>query len=233
MVDVTDIFPIGISMDSGLLNGNASIARLLTHFITNATWPAAAALDVSLPSLAESLAVLAGSTLVQSSTGAPFVEFFNYSSEGSILSAPGQTQWFNASIRAQQYASGGSQDYQKSFNLVLFSTVIINVIILVYFIIHKEWYTDFSEPTNLFGFAINSPPSEKLADCSCHGGGTRGEQFKHYWTFGNEGGHLYMESPDIGNYKDSPGLRRRSRVADGFEMIASPVFKVGKRFSRL
>ena len=94
-------------------------------------------LSLDLPSPAEALAVMSGCTLLQSAQDAPFVEFWNYSS--TYLDTP-QIQWFNASIRAQAYASGGMWGYQKVFFIVLFAVFALNVFILVSWFIHREWY---------------------------------------------------------------------------------------------
>lgn len=110
------------------------------------------------------------------------------------------------------------------FNIVLFGVFLINVIVLLYFFVHRDWYTDFSDPTHLFSLAINSPPSEKLADCSCGQSQSGGEKFKHYWKLENHGGHVSIESPDIHEMGESPTLKKR--FSDRFETITSPV--VGK-----
>ena len=58
-------------MNDGTVDGNGSNARVLTQLV-----PKQPALDPLLPSIAEALAVMAGSTLLQSTKDAPFVEFF-------------------------------------------------------------------------------------------------------------------------------------------------------------
>jgi len=174
--------------------------------------------------MAEALAVMAGCTLLQAAQDAPFVEFWNYSLP--ILTT-GQHQAFNASTRAQQYASGGTQTYQKAFYLVLFTVCIMNVAVLIYFVIHRDWYTDFSEPTHLFTLAVNSPPSKELAG-SC-GGGPQGDQFRVSWKLNNDGDHVYMESQERNDVEGSPGLRRR-RFSEGFEMMMTPVRKATEKF---
>ncbi|EKV12744.1 hypothetical protein PDIG_41800 [Penicillium digitatum PHI26] len=68
------------------------------------------ALDPNLPSIAEALAVMAGSTLLLSSQNAPFVPFWNYSGNLNVLPEP-VYQIFNASIQAVGYASGGTEQW--------------------------------------------------------------------------------------------------------------------------
>lgn len=61
----------GLALNDGTVDGNGSNARVLTQLV-----PKTPALDPSLPSIAEAIAVMAGSTLLQSTKDAPFVEFF-------------------------------------------------------------------------------------------------------------------------------------------------------------
>lgn len=178
--------------------------------------------------MAEALAVLAGCTLIQSIADSPFVaQDWNYTLP---TLEPGQYQYFNASVRTQKYISGGNQDYQKAFYLVLFVVFLMNLIMLTYFLVHKDWYTDFSEPMNLFSLAVNSPPSDKLAgSCGC---GPSGEQYRVSWKLNNNEGHFYYEAaPDDATAgASSPGLRRR--WTESFEMMGTPITAVKNRFSR-
>ena len=167
---------------------------------------------------------MAGCTLIQSAQDAPFVEFWNYTLP---TMREGQHQAFNASTRAQQYASGGTQSYQNAFYLVLFAVTSLNVVVLFYFLTHRDWYTDFSEPAHLFTIAVNSPPSKELAG-SC-GGGPQGDQFRVSWKLNSDGDHVYMESQDRGEVESGPGLRRR-HLSEGFDMMMSPVRKATEKF---
>jgi hypothetical protein len=232
-----------INMNSGAQNSNSSNVRLWSELIFTRTtldtvnWNTEkSTLNLNLPSPAEALAVMAGCTLLQSAQDAPFVEFFNYSGRVSILDPP-QTQLFNASVHQQQYASGGTGGFERGFHIVLFAVFLINVMVLVYWIWRREWFADFSEPTSLFALAINSPPSEKLADCSCGADASSGERFKHHWRLEGQGGHLYMSSPDtFDEAEDSPSAspfkRRRKVFGQTFEMISSPLTKAAERRGR-
>ncbi|KAJ5244036.1 hypothetical protein N7489_004132 [Penicillium chrysogenum] len=97
-----------LSLNAGISDGAASNARLLMQMMPRYDKDEGAfALDPSLPSIAEALAVMAGSTLILSSQNAPFVPFWNYSTDNrNVLSEP-VYQGFNASIQAFGYASGG------------------------------------------------------------------------------------------------------------------------------
>lgn len=227
-----------VSLSDGLNDGNSSNARLLTELaLQNAE------LNPALPSPAEALAVMIGSTLLSGSAYAPFVEFWvsfssletfyladqelqNYTQ--NILDTP-QYQYFNASIRAQQYASGGVFKYQKAFFVILFIVFFTNVLVLAYFIAHKGVVTDYSDPANLFTLAINSPPSELLSG-SC-GGGPEGEQFRVNWRVMNEGSHLYMAS------EEPKGWKKRPVSTTSFELVSrthasTPVSRTYSKFSR-
>lgn len=102
-----------------------------------------------------------------------------------------QPQWFNASVRAQQYASGGVDAVSQGWIIILLLVFLMNIFVLIYFLVHRGLVTDFSEPPNLFALAVNSPPSHLLAG-SC-GGGPEGKQYSVNWFVNTEGDHLYME----------------------------------------
>ena len=102
----------------------------------------------------------------------------------------GVHQAFNASIRAQQFASGGTSNYQRMFSIVLLAVFLCNVLVVIYFVVFGEFVTDFSEPLNLFALAINSPPSQYMRG-SC-GAGPEGDQFTLKWGVEMEHEHLFI-----------------------------------------
>lgn len=67
-VSVAAEWGMSLSLNDGIIDGASSNARLLTQLI-----PTTGALNPSLPSISEALAVLAGCTLMLSSQGAPFI----------------------------------------------------------------------------------------------------------------------------------------------------------------
>lgn len=182
-VEMSSLWAESLSLGQGINDANASSSRLLTQLALTS-----AELSPALPSPAEALAVMAGCTLLLGSQDTAFVEFWNYSAP----SITGQYQHFNASLRAQQYASGGQADYHKGFMVILLSVFVINVVCLVYFLSHGGMVTDFSEPVNLFSLAVNSPPSDVMAG-SC-GGGPQGKQYEVGWYINAVGDHLVMEN---------------------------------------
>ena len=122
---------------------------------------------------------------------------WNYSS--NILADP-QYQAFNATLRTQEYMSGGQHSWQKLFYVVLAAVFCTNLFCLLYFAISGNHITDFIEPQNLFSLSLNSPPSAVL-DGNC-GGNIEKEQFNANWRImhDKERDHLYIESSGV--YKE-------------------------------
>lgn len=178
---------LALALNDGSFGGKSSNARLLTQLLLREP-----ELDPAKPSLAEALAVLAGCTLLQSTLDAPFVPYWDYTGETILEDPAGVYEPFNATLRAQQYASGGSEPYQKAFHVVLLGVFALNVVALLYFALHKTWYTDFSEPPNLFSLAVNSPPSEAFAGCC--GTGPQGRDYRVAWTLEQDDGHVFVHS---------------------------------------
>lgn len=202
---------LALALNDGSFRGNSSNARLLSQLSLREP-----ELDPTKPSLAEVLAVLAGCTLLQSTLDAPFVPFWNYTTDvasaNNILNDPaGVYEPFHATIRAQRYASGGSEPYQKAFHVVLLGVFALNVMALLYFALHKTWYTDFSEPPNLFTLAVNSPPSDAFSGCC--GTGPQGKDYGVAWTLEQVDGHVYVHSGGRrgteGIESGSAGVKRR------------------------
>ena len=208
-----------LSLNAGITDGAASNARLLTQLI-----PTTQALDPSLPSIAEALAVLSGCTLLLSSTDSPFIHFWNYSTTVATLEEP-QFQRFRAIIRTKDFASGGTQQWQGIFYVVLFLTFATNVFCLVYFLVRHGLVTDFIEPQNLFSLSMNSPPSHAL-DGAC-GSGPEGEQLVMNWhiKMDQEREHFYIE-----NGSGPPKRRKPTRPLD-FEMDTSPIVNTYTKLS--
>lgn len=177
-----------LSLNTGIMDGDASNSRLLNQLIIQKDKDGNYDLSPALPSVAEALAVMSGCTLLKSTIDAPFRTFWNYTLP--MLDEP-QPQWFNASVRAQQYASGGVDAVSQGWVIILLLVFLMNIFVLVYFLVHRGLVTDFSEPPNLFALAVNSPPSHLLAG-SC-GGGPEGKQYSVNWFVNTEGDHLYME----------------------------------------
>jgi hypothetical protein len=198
---------LSISLNDGAFNGNSSNARLLSQLVLTGS-----SITVLQPSLAEAVAVLAGSTLLISTTQAAFVHYWQY--ESPILT-PGDYETFNASVSTQQYTSGYAQTWQATFYPILAVVALINLFCFVYFFLHSELLTDFTEPQNPFALAINSPPSESLAG-SC-GAGPERSQFQTDWFVRHDGetNHYYIREGEA--WKRN--LRRKS---SGYEL--SPNF---------
>ncbi|KAL8650605.1 MAG: hypothetical protein Q9210_003727 [Variospora velana] len=217
---VAAVWAKALSLNAGITDGAASNARLLTQLI-----PTTQGLDPSLPSIAEALAVLAGSTLLLSSSDSPFIHFWNYSATVMTLKEP-QHQAFNVALRFKDFASGGTQRWQGIFYVILFLTFATNVCCLIYFLVRQGLVTDFIEPQNLFSLSLNSPPSQAL-DGAC-GGGPVGEQLIVKWhiKMDQQREHFYIE-----NGEGRPPIRRRKTRALDFEMDTRPIVNTYTKLS--
>ncbi|KAF2036251.1 hypothetical protein EK21DRAFT_96201 [Setomelanomma holmii] len=183
-----------LSLQTGIVDGDASNSRLLTQLMLNPTNSDPENLEVEidpdLPSMGEALAVMSGCTLLKSMMDAPFTTT-KWHHENATLPDYDYHE-FKASLRAQQYASGGIESpAARAWLIVLILVFLMNVFVLAYFAFHRGLVTDFSEPPNLFALAVNSPPSHVLAG-SC-GGGPEGQQYQVNWFVNHEGSHLFME----------------------------------------
>lgn len=206
--DVGTQMATALSLNDGTFTGQSSNARLLSQMVLKKP-----ELDPDRPSVSEALAVLAGCTLLQSTHEAPFIHYWNYTNDtapNGFLPEP-IVQKFNASISAQQYASGGNAAYQKAFHVVLVGVFALNVMALLYFLRHRTWYVDFSEPPNLFSLAVNSPPSEAFTGCC--GTGPVGKDYDVTWTLEQNQGHLFVHSgtriASDGSLHEVPILQKR------------------------
>jgi len=180
---------LSTSMNTGVTNANASIARLLSQFVVLSPETGDVTLNSTLPSLSEMLAVMTGSTLLTSTTRASFYHYWDHDSP--MLKEP-VFQSFNASLTSQQYTSGYTQKWEGIFYIVLLLVFCTNLWCLVYFIIRSGLVTDFTEPQNLFALAVNSPFSRALHG-SC-GSGPHGEQLNVDWHVEAESsGHLFIK----------------------------------------
>jgi hypothetical protein len=181
-----------LSLNAGISDGAASNARLLMQMVPNKT-DGVYALNPSMPSVAEGLAMMAGSTLILSTQDAPFVPFWNHTD--TILSEA-EYQLFNATLQAFGYASGGTEKWQGIFLVILVFAFLTSFVCLVFMIVEARGrqVTDFTEPQNLFALAVNSPQSARL-EGAC-GSGPMGRQLKERWFIGMEENdeHYYIRT---------------------------------------
>ena len=205
-----------LSLNTGISDGQASNSRLLTQLIL-----ANPALNPSLPSIAEALAELAGCTLLLSTLDSPFIHYWNYSQTVPTLEDP-QYQAFNATLRFQDYASGGTQQWQNMFYIVLLLIFVTNVVCLAYLCLCRGLVTDFIEPQNLFSISLNSPPSKTLE--GNFGGVPEKEQLETNWVIKRrEQDQFYIQEGET-----QPVRRKRQEPVD-YEMQSPP----GKVYSKL
>ncbi|KAJ6006305.1 hypothetical protein N7451_004249 [Penicillium sp. IBT 35674x] len=183
--DVASEWANALSLGSGITDSQASNERLIMQMMPahdNAT--DTYSLDPKLPSIGEALAVMAGSTLILSTQDSPFVQGWNYTDTvNEILPTP-LYQHFNATLQAVGYASGGTEEWQGVFFVILIFAFLTSTVCLVFIIIEARGHqiTDFTEPQNLFALAMNSPHSSLLRGaCGC---GPAGPQMKERWFIG-------------------------------------------------
>ncbi|KAH8592964.1 hypothetical protein B0O99DRAFT_689178 [Bisporella sp. PMI_857] len=203
-----------LAFGTGISNADAASSRLLSQLVTVEAGPKTK-LSPQLPSIAESLAVMAGSTLLLSAMDSPFSHYWGYEIGPQLEDWAEQN--FTASIKSQEYTSGPIQQWTIVFYLVLAVVFATNVFCLLYFIIRSGLVTDFSEPQNLFTLAVNSPESRRLWG-SC-GAGPEGEQFVVDWHVLQDGGsrHFYIKE---GNH--AVGRQRRSlRSESSYSKLSS------------
>lgn len=211
-----------LSLNAGITDGNASNARLLMQLMLA---QGSTKLNPVLPSPAEALAVMAGCTLLMGTQDAEILDYWNYT--GVTTLEPGRYETFRSTIRAQQYASGGSKGYQHGFFAVLVLVFALNVLCLGYLLFQRGMVTDFSEPVNLFSLAINSPPSEVMAG-SC-GAGPQGMQYRVPWFLNAAGDHRYIESSTVGLEGDHELTTPRSESSHA---QLSPVRRAFERLTK-
>ncbi|KAF7158923.1 hypothetical protein CNMCM5623_004102 [Aspergillus felis] len=228
-----------LSLNSGITDGRASNARLLMQFIPaldNRT--KTYSLDPKLPSVGEALAVLAGSTLILGSMNAPFVQFFNYTKTDNVSSALAEPvpQYFEATVRAVGYASGGTEQWQNVFYLILVFAFLTSAIILAFmlFEVRGRQITDFTEPQNLFALAMNSPATAQLQG-AC-GAGPHGRQLNERFSVAmeEEDEHYYIRAkaeqhvlpPSMG-----PSRSMASMEVDDMPKAVSPAMDEYRRLS--
>ncbi|CAD0094253.1 unnamed protein product [Aureobasidium vineae] len=196
-----------LSLNEGLYGSVSNNAQILTQLILQD-----AALSPNMPSMAEGIAVMAGSALLMASEASPLVQFWNYTTR---TLSPGQYQYFNATLETQMYASGGNGETgTHAFFIVLVTVFVVNIICLVYFVRGDGLVTDFTETLNLFSLSINSPASDFMAG-SC----ATGPSSKHFgpeWVIKASGEHVYLiskEDLDPETESGTPGSIDRSMLS--------------------
>jgi hypothetical protein len=203
--DVASEWMLSLSLNTGISNANASTSRLLSQLVVPMPGWGSVSLNNLKPSLAEFLAVMAGSTLLLSSKDATFYHYWDYTA--NILN-PGTLEPFNATVATEQYTSGPLQRWQGVFYVVLFLVFVTNVFCLVYFFLRSGLVTDYTEPQNMFALAVNSPESTRLSG-SC-GSGPEGGQLRVDWhVMEDEGsGHFYFKE---GESQSGYEMKRRQK----------------------
>ena len=193
-----------INLNDGIDKMNAANARLLTQLM-----PKNASLNPLMPSIAEALAALAGSTLLVGAIHAPFVHD-HYSQPPPTTLNYGE---FKAVLQTHEYYSSYQQNWQLGYYIILLATFAINCYCLFYLVRKGNFLTDITEPQNLFSLAINSPPSQNL-------GGTYGsrlskQQHSSTWsTKATDVNQVYFVRDEPSAREKDPGTTRSEQ--EGF-----------------
>ncbi|KAK5114780.1 hypothetical protein LTR85_010093 [Meristemomyces frigidus] len=210
-------------LNDGVYDGNSSLSRMLTEMtLTTAT------LNPALPSLAEGLGAVFGYSALLSAQDSPLVGYWNY----SLPTLKTETfQYFNASIDAEEYASGGIYEYQKPFIIILAIVFVLNVVILVDQMYHRERFVDFSEPTALFWIAAGSPASYN--DRGPRTVAPRGHQFRIRWRLkaDDKAFTIYSEPTVEQTSEEWPSSTQHHQLGKPLEQIDMPFlkpFRVGR-----
>ncbi len=176
---------LALALNDGIDNANASSARLLTELV-----PTSPSLDPLMPSIAEALAALAGSTLLFSAIDAPFVHYWEYPTP--VLAEPA-SRGFNATVKTWQYQSKFAQPWQLGFFVILFGTFAVSCYCLQYLVRHREFLADITELPTVFTLAMNSCSSRRL-----NNGISRDSEREEYgtrWSVNvDDSQHLFFEN---------------------------------------
>lgn len=218
-----------ISLNGGIDNANASIARLLTQLAVRTNQ-----LNTTMPSLAEALAALAANTLIAGALDTPFIHYWNVS--GSTMLTQPMMVSFKARVRNQEYASWHTEPWQGIFYVILAAAFALNLLCLVY-LCSLGLVKDFLEPTTLFelatahgaGHNVGLAATPELAQVSEKGGGKR-KRGSHMGTpyllnYHEDKDHFFFEEAADGG-KGTPRLATGLDV-EGDQMSKRKSFQLG------
>ncbi|KAK6495025.1 hypothetical protein TWF481_003053 [Arthrobotrys musiformis] len=142
--DVAQGVLLALSLNTGISNSNASIARFLSQLALDTP---TSGLSDSKPSLAEALAVLLGNAMITSAVDSVFTTYFPYNSS---VPRP-YREYFNAQLATIEYTSGAGSGWKPIFYVVLIGVLLMNVFCLIYFSCVRDGFvTDWTELQNLF-----------------------------------------------------------------------------------
>lgn len=186
--DIGFDFLNSMSLNTGMIDGDASMSRLLTQLQLHTS-----DLDPQLPSPAEALLAMASCTVLDLTRDFAFFPFWNYTRP--VLEEP-EIQYFNATIRVTQYMSGSDVPYQKGFIAVLGLTFAINLSILIYFaiIIKIRVVADICEPLILFILGYHSVPDIPFE--SSLRNGLQKRDFVQLWNIRHQDGKMLIAGKD-------------------------------------
>ena len=196
-IDIADAWGAAVLLNAGLTDGDAMIARLLTQF-----FPTSHGLNPRMPSMAETLAVMVGSTLMNAARYAPVKAM----TDTRIENGTTFVETYAAQLETQQYVSGPTTSYQGLFYIVLAAVFGGNLLVLAWLLVNRGLITDFCEPANMFALAINSPSSHIFAG-SC-GTGPDPKQYRAKWFINVDKEHVFIENEK----REQESARNRTEV---------------------
>ncbi|KAL9084108.1 MAG: hypothetical protein Q9159_005403 [Coniocarpon cinnabarinum] len=217
-VDVADSWATAVTLNTGITDGNAANARLVTQF-----FPTERSFDPQMPSMAEALAVMAGGTLMMGTRNAPVRAMQDYAPDAKL-----PTETFSARLQSQQYASGPISGYQNLFYVILIAVFAGNVLVLTWLIMNRGLVTDFCDPANMFSLSINSPPSHVFAgSCGC---GPEGRQYRAKWFVNVDGEHVFIENSE--REQELAENQAKGKASTTMGAAASPIIQAYAKLSK-
>ncbi|KAI5287139.1 hypothetical protein KEM52_001726 [Ascosphaera acerosa] len=158
-VDIAASWTESVSLSTGVMGDPTSNAGVLSHLVSNDTRKP---LPRDRPSVAEALAVMAGSTLL---SGARNGTISADSWADQIITAP-RRHSMTARLQTTILQSGGQvRQWQKALFGSLLIVCLLSLLCCLYLLgeLLAQHITDFTEPQNMFALAMNSPPTVRLA----------------------------------------------------------------------
>ncbi|KAG9233315.1 hypothetical protein BJ875DRAFT_485252 [Amylocarpus encephaloides] len=157
--DYLGAWATAVGLNGGEFNSNNSNSHVLSQLIVTNSSGKVPSLNVSMPSIAEALAVSSNSMLIKASIDATF-------DNRTVPKAPTAPTLFpyDVIVQNQQYKSGPPDPWQAILYPILVIIFVANFYCLTYFLRELGLVVDFLDPQNLFSVAIESPDeSERSA----------------------------------------------------------------------
>ncbi|KAI5289197.1 hypothetical protein KEM54_004250 [Ascosphaera aggregata] len=214
-----------VSLSNGVMNTPAANPAVLTHLISN---DSSRPLPADRPSIAEALAVMAGSTLLLATQNASLFHAWTYQPDEVPVNYK-----TTARLQGTIMQSGGQvQSWQKTLFASLVVVCLLSLACCFYLLVEllAQHITDFTEPQNMFALALNSPPCHEL-DGAC-GVGPSKAQLRQGWSIDLEDAlqHYFLRPAHERNRASKVGTGGATQVASTHSL---PRPEVAKEFESL